>query len=70
MEKCIHHWCFFQWLFPKGMALLALPMSQKSHCDKFMGERLRALAGTLGGAAIIVSGVSTLLEVVTSLETY
>jgi hypothetical protein len=42
------------------MSLLALPMSQKSHWDKFMGERLRALAGTLGGAVSIVDGATTL----------
>jgi hypothetical protein len=51
---------FFQLLFPNGMALLALPMLQKSPWDKFVGERLRALAGTLGGAVILVAGVSTL----------
>jgi hypothetical protein len=37
-------------------------MSQKSPWDKFMGERLRALAGTLGGAAILISGVTTLIS--------
>jgi hypothetical protein len=42
------------------MALLALPMSQKSPWDKFLGEMLRALSGTLGGAAILVDGVTTL----------
>jgi hypothetical protein len=51
---------FVQWLLPKGMALLALPMSQKSPWDKFLGERLRALAGTLGGAALLADGVTTL----------
>jgi hypothetical protein len=56
VENFIHHWCFFQWLLPKGMAFLALPMSQKYHWEKFLGERLRALYGTLGGAAIIVAG--------------
>jgi hypothetical protein len=60
MENCIHHWCFLQWLFPKGMALLAMPMSQKSPRDKFLGERLRALSGTIGGAVIFVAGVTTL----------
>jgi hypothetical protein len=42
------------------MALLALPISQKSPWDKFLGERLRALIGTLGGAALLVAGVTTL----------
>jgi hypothetical protein len=32
---------FFQWLLPKAMALLELPIFQKSLWDKFMGERLR-----------------------------
>jgi hypothetical protein len=49
---------FVQWLLPKGMELLALNMSHKSPWDKFMGERLRALAGTLGGAAILFAGVT------------
>jgi hypothetical protein len=51
---------FFQSLLPKGMALLALPMSQRSPWDKFLGERLRALAGTLGGDVLLVAGVTTL----------
>jgi hypothetical protein len=59
MENCIHHWVFFQWFLPNDMALFALTMSQKPPWDKFLGERLRALADTLGGAAILVSGVTT-----------
>jgi hypothetical protein len=35
-------------------------MSRKSTWDKFLGERLRARAGTLGGAALLVAGVTTL----------
>jgi hypothetical protein len=35
-------------------------MSRKSPWDKFLGERLRALAGTLGGAALLGAGVTTL----------
>jgi len=35
-------------------------MSRKSSWDKFRGERLRALAGTLGGAAPFGAGVTTL----------
>jgi hypothetical protein len=35
-------------------------MSRKSPWDKFLGERLRALAGTLGGAALLAAGVATL----------
>jgi hypothetical protein len=41
------------------MALLALLMSQKSPWDKYLGGLL-ALAVTLGSAAIIVAGVTTL----------
>jgi hypothetical protein len=42
------------------MALLELPMYQKSPWDKVLGKMLIALAGTLGGAAILVAGVTTL----------
>jgi hypothetical protein len=35
-------------------------MSRKSAWDKFRGERLGALAGTLGGAALVGAGVTTL----------
>jgi hypothetical protein len=49
-----------QLLLPKTMALLALPKYQKSPWDKFLIERLRALVGTLRGAALIVAGVTTL----------
>jgi hypothetical protein len=49
-----------QWLFPNSMAWFALPMSRKSPWDKFLGERLRALAGTHGGAALLAAGVTTL----------
>jgi hypothetical protein len=35
-------------------------MSSKSPWDKFLGERLRTLAGTLGGAALLAAGVTTL----------
>jgi hypothetical protein len=51
---------FVQWLLPKAMALLALPIPQQSYWDKFWEERLRALLGTLGGAALLVDGVTTL----------
>jgi hypothetical protein len=44
------------------MELLALPMSPKYPWEKFLGERLRALADTLGGPAIIVFGVTTLVN--------
>jgi hypothetical protein len=39
---------------------LALPISKKSPCKKFLGERLRALTGTLGCAALLAAGVNTL----------
>jgi hypothetical protein len=42
------------------MTLLALPISKKSHWDKFLGERLRALAGTLGSDEILAAEVKTL----------
>jgi hypothetical protein len=42
------------------MAMLAVSMSQKSACDKFLGERFCVRAGTLGDAAPPVIGVSTL----------
>jgi hypothetical protein len=51
---------FVEWSLPNGMAFLELTMSPKSPWGKFLGERLRALAGTLGGAAILVAGVTTL----------
>jgi hypothetical protein len=35
-------------------------MSRKSLRDKFLGERLRTLAGTLGGAALLAAGVTNL----------
>jgi hypothetical protein len=35
-------------------------MSQKSFCDKFRGERFCGRVGTLGGAARLVIGVTTL----------
>jgi hypothetical protein len=49
-----------QLLLPEAMALWALPISNKSPCEKFLGERLRALAGTLRGAALLAAGVTTL----------
>jgi hypothetical protein len=51
---------FVQLLLNKCMALLALPKSQKSTWDKPLGERLRALAGTLRGAVLLVAGATTL----------
>jgi hypothetical protein len=44
------------------MAWFAIPISNKSPWDKFLGERLRALAGTLGGAALLAAGVTTLVS--------
>jgi hypothetical protein len=40
--------------------MLADSMSQKSSCDKFLGERFCERVGTLGGAARPVIGVTTL----------
>jgi hypothetical protein len=42
------------------MVKLAVSMSQKSSCDKFMGERFCAHAGTLGDDVWPVIGVTTL----------
>jgi hypothetical protein len=42
------------------MAMLYVSMLQKSYCDKFLGERFCVRAGTLGGAARPVIGVTTL----------
>jgi hypothetical protein len=42
------------------MAMLVVSMSQKSSCDKFLGERLCARAGTLVDAARPVVGVTNL----------
>jgi hypothetical protein len=42
------------------MAMLAVYMSQKSSCDKFMGERFCERIGTLGGASQPVIGVTNL----------
>jgi hypothetical protein len=35
-------------------------MSMKSPWDKVLGEILHALAGTLGGAALLAAGMTTL----------
>jgi hypothetical protein len=43
----------------KAIAQLALPMFMKS-CNKFLGESWRAPDGTLGGAAFLVAGITTL----------
>jgi uncharacterized protein YqgC (DUF456 family) len=43
-----------------AIAMLADSMSQKSSCDKFMGERFCERIGTLGGASRPVIGVITL----------
>jgi hypothetical protein len=40
--------------------MLAVSMSQKSSCDKFLGERFCERVGTLGGAGRVVIGVTTL----------
>jgi hypothetical protein len=40
--------------------MLADSMSQKSFCDKFLGERFCERVGTLGGASRPVIGVTTL----------
>jgi hypothetical protein len=40
--------------------MLAVSMSQKSSCDKFLGERFCERIGTLGGAGRLVIGVTTL----------
>jgi hypothetical protein len=40
--------------------MLAVSMSQKSSCDKFLGERFCEHIGTLGGAGRLVIGVTTL----------
>jgi hypothetical protein len=52
-------WVFVEWFLPKAIAEVAPPMSKKS-CDKFWGESWRAPVGTLGGAAFLVAGVTTL----------
>jgi hypothetical protein len=44
----------------QSKSLLALPIYQKSPWDKFLGERFGALVGTIGGAALLVVGVTTL----------
>jgi hypothetical protein len=49
-----------QLVFPEAMTLLALPISKKSSWYKFLGERLRALAGTLVGDVLLAAGVNTL----------
>jgi hypothetical protein len=40
--------------------MFAVSMSQKSSCDKFLGERFCDRAGTFGDAARPVIGVTTL----------
>jgi hypothetical protein len=40
--------------------MLAVSMSQKSSCNKFLGERFCERVGTLGGAGRVVIGVTTL----------
>jgi hypothetical protein len=40
--------------------MLAVYMSQKISCDKFLGERLCERIGTLGGTGRLVIGVTTL----------
>jgi hypothetical protein len=40
--------------------MLVVSMSQKSSCNKFMGERFCERVGTLGGAGRVVIGVTTL----------
>jgi hypothetical protein len=40
--------------------MLEVYMSQKSSCDKFLGDRFCERIGTLGGAGRLVIGVTTL----------
>jgi hypothetical protein len=40
--------------------MLAISMSQKSFCNKFLGERFYDFISTLGGAGRLVIGVTTL----------
>jgi hypothetical protein len=49
-----------QQLVPNEIAWLAFPIPKKSSCDKILGERLCARAGTLRGAALLTAGVTTL----------
>jgi hypothetical protein len=42
------------------MAMFAVAMFQKSFCDKFLGEIFCERVGTLGDAAWLVIGVTTL----------
>jgi hypothetical protein len=50
---------FFQWLLPNAIAQLAPPMSKKSQ-ERFCGDNWCVLVGTLGGAACLGVGVTTL----------
>jgi hypothetical protein len=52
--------CCDQWLFTKVIAILAVSVSQKLFCDKFLGERFCERICTLGGEGRLVIGVTTL----------
>jgi hypothetical protein len=49
-----------QRVVPNEIAWLAVSMFQKSSCDKFLGEILSVRARTLGDAACLATGVTTL----------
>ena len=49
-----------QWFSPKSIAWLALTILNKYLWNKFLGEMLRTLAGTPGGATYLASSVNTL----------
>jgi hypothetical protein len=44
----------------KAISMLAVSMSPKSSCDKFLGERFCERIRTLGGAGRLIIGMTTL----------
>jgi hypothetical protein len=50
---------FLKLFSPNAIAQLAPPMSKKSQ-ERFRGDKWRVLGGTLGGAADLGAGVTTL----------
>jgi hypothetical protein len=61
MEDCINHWYISPIIIAQSYGGSGASYIQEvSLGKKILGEMLRALAGTLGGAALIAAGVTTL----------
>jgi hypothetical protein len=60
MEHFIHQWCICPMVIAQSYGVVGAAHIPEVSLGQVSGERLRALVGTLGGAALLVAGVTTL----------